>query len=352
MLLASAALCAGARLPGQDAQRLPPPPSFLQDGVAARADEEGRAWERWGRADRKLEQHIFPLPMAEGREQLRRSLGAYLDFLAARGAYAESVAAYIERSGSSARAIESMPEEAACQDQIGLLGANLALLRERIASLRGTPEWLAIRRGTQAQDNQARKLQTGLRENSDIAAPSATPRPAAGVLALAYRDSEREVAETLRGLWTAYYQALADAVAQKATPPLTPLPGAPTAISTEGPKVGPKVDVWTYAEGSMQFNGVAEPKRVLLELWTEHGLLLGRYRAELPDFHGTRTVDIRLRGTPSGGGAQTLQIESEDPAGAGQIVLERTDTTEETMLVRLVPARSSIPRGRELLHRR
>jgi hypothetical protein len=350
-LLACAALCA-AGLPGQEPQRLPPPPGFLQEGVAARADDVVRAWGKWERTDRKLEQRILPLPMAEAREQLRRSLGAYLDFLAARGAYAESVAAYIDRE-SSARANLSLPEDAACQDQIGVLGANLAALQERLGGLRGSSDWLAIRRGVQEQNNQALKLQAGLRENLDVPAQSANGRPAAGILALAYRDSEREIAETLRRLWTAYYQALADAVEQKATPPLTLLrpdgahPGAPTAQSNEGPPV----DVWIYVAGSLQFNGVAEPKRVLLELWTENGLPLGRYRAELPDFHGVKTVDIRLRGARSGG-AQTFQIESKDPAAVGQIVLERSDSSEELILTRVVPARSSIPRGRELLRRR
>jgi len=351
-LLACVALCA-AGLRGQGSSRLPPPPGFSQDAVAARADEAVRAWEKWARADRKLEQRIFIVPMAEARVQLRLSLGAFLDFLAARAAYAESVAAYIDSRAWSTRAAP-MPEDAACQDQIGVLGANLAAVQSRIMTLRDSPEWLAIRRGVEEPNDQALKLQSTLRSKLDIAALSHNARPAADTSSVVYRDSERRLADALRRLWTAYYQALGDAVEQKPTPPLTPLqppdgahPGIVTARSTEGPKV----DVWTYAEGSMLFNGVAEPKRALLELWTENGVLLGRYRAELPDFHGTKTVDIRLRGTPSAGGAQTLQIESKDPAASGQIVLEPSGLAGEVLLVRVVPAHSSIPRGRELLRR-
>jgi hypothetical protein len=350
-LLACVALCA-AVLSGQELQRLPAPPDFSQQAIAARADEVMSAWERWGRADRKLEQRIFALPMSEAREQLRLSLGAFLDFLAARGAYAESVAAYLGRGGS-ANSFPIVTEDAGCRDRIGLLGASLAALQEKLVSLRNSSMWLTVRRGVQEQNDQALKLQSTLRERLDTAPRN--PQPAANTAALSYRDSERLLAETLRRLWTAYYQALADAVERKSTAPLTPVqrpdsahPGDPTARSADSPQE----EVWTYTEGSQQFNGVAEPKRVLLELWTENGVLFGRYRAELPDFHGTKTVDVRLRGVPSSAGAQTLRIESEDPAPAGQIVLERSGLIGELMLVRVVPARGAIPRGREVLRRR
>jgi len=351
LFVVSAAFCA-AGSSGQQSPRLPPPPTFSQDDVAARADKVVNAWETWCRADRKLEQRIFQLPMGEARHHLRLSLGAFLDFLAARGAYAESVASYLASRAGSVRSVSILPEDAAYQDQIGMLGTILADLQERLVSLRDSPAWLTIRRDVQAQNDRALKLQSTLRARLDNAPTFRTPRPPADTSALAYQDSERGLAETLRGLWTAYYQALADAVEQKPTPALTPLDpvgGAHSASPAARSVEGPQVEVWSYTEGSQQFNGVAEPKHVLLELWTENGLLLGRYRAELPGFRGIKTVDIRLRGAASAGGAQTLQIDSKDPAVAGQIVLERAGFTGELMLVRVVPARSPIPRGREVL---
>jgi hypothetical protein len=116
----------------------------------------------------------------------------------------------------------------------------------------------------------------------------------------------------------------------------------------------PLVGVWTYAEGSQQFNGVAEPRQVLLELWMEDGALRGRYRAELPDFQGAKKVDLRLSGgVVSAHNQLTLNFESKDPPANGRIILEGPGSSgTELMFVRAVAAQSPIPRGRELLLRR
>jgi hypothetical protein len=111
------------------------------------------------------------------------------------------------------------------------------------------------------------------------------------------------------------------------------------------------VGTWTYAEGSQQFNGVAEPKHVILELWMEKGFLVGRYRAELPDFDRSSIVDLSLRGKP-GSGRTVLEFHSSSPEAAGKIVLEGPGSGGmDLMLVRSVEG-APIPRGRELLTRR
>ena len=85
----------------------------------------------------------------------------------------------------------------------------------------------------------------------------------------------------------------------------------------------------------------------------EDGVLLGRYRAELPDFDGTRKVDLRLRGKTSKGGHTILQIQSGDPVATGEFVIEDTGSGGlNIMLVRSVAVGGPVPRGRELLTRR
>ena len=88
---------------------------------------------------------------------------------------------------------------------------------------------------------------------------------------------------SMEKLWTRYYQALADAVEQKpsGSAPLVAVrgsgnspsaapgaPPAPPAVATAG---NPVAGAWTYVQGSQQFNGVEEPREVLLELWVENG---------------------------------------------------------------------------------
>ena len=85
----------------------------------------------------------------------------------------------------------------------------------------------------------------------------------------------------------------------------------------------------------------------------ENGVLVGRYRAELPDFSGSRKIDLRLRAVSGANrNSLTLAFQSADSQATGEIVLEGpTEGGTELMLVRNVGAGSGVPRGRELLHR-
>ena len=127
----------------------------------------------------------------------------------------------------------------------------------------------------------------------------------------------------------------------------------PAVVSPAAPAANPLSGTWAYLEGTQQFNGVAEPRRVLLELWMEGGNLLGRYRAEIPDFDGVRKVDLRLRAKAGKTGQTILQIQGGDPVATGEFVVEDPGAGGlNIMLVRSVDAGGPIPRGRELLTRR
>jgi hypothetical protein len=155
-------------------------------------------------------------------------------------------------------------------------------------------------------------------------------------------------------LWTHYYQALEDAVEQKpAGAALVAIRGsaasAPAAANANA--ASPVAGNWTYVQGSQQFNGLGEPHDVLLEIWVENGMLVGRYRAELPDFQGSRKIDVRLRGPlDTAANLQTLDFESKDPSGTGKVTLEFNPTRKELMFVRT--SQTIVPRGRETLHPR
>jgi hypothetical protein len=350
-------------------QNLPPPPDFSQDSIIRAAEEVSGAWSKWKAGDADLEQRIYRLPMAEARVLLQRSLGRYLDFIEGRRAYSEAVVNYMETSRLQPRPNQPVVTmEAVYRDHIELLGVNLAVLQQKLDALRASNDWVAIRRAVQPERTATLALQSSRRDDMPLdfsadspdhpASPSAMP-------ALAYRDAESKLMEAMEKLWTRYYQALADAVEQKTSgsAPLTAMrgsgdslppaasgaPAAPPAAAAGG---NPVAGSWTYVQGSQQFNGVGEPKEVLLELWVENGMLMGRYRAELPDFQGTRKVDIRLHGPlAAGNNQQTLDFESKDPEGAGKVALEYNPTRRELMFVR-PSAQTILPRGREVLHPR
>ena len=345
-----------ASLRGQEL-RILPPPDFNQDAIRVPAERVAAAWAKWSDSDRDLDRRVFRLPMSDARDVLRRSLGAWEEFLAARSAYVESVAAYIRTGQAAGRGRQpGVSAQALSQDRIRTLGVSLGALHNRLAGLRDSPEWLTVRRGARKATDDALKLQAALREPPPVEVPGAKP-PVDAASEPVYRESEGQLAGTLRGLWTAYYQAMADAVEQKpgGSAPLTPVGSSTREDRAElATSSGSALDgVWTYAEGSQHFNGVAEPLRVILELWMENGVLVGRYRAELPAADGVRKIDVRLRGAGSGRGSQTMAIESQDSKASGQIVLEGPGPEgRDLMLVRVVPERSRLPRGRELLHRR
>lgn len=353
--LAALLLGAGA-LAAQEPKDLPPPPDFSQTTVATAADATVRAWAKWKAADAGLEQRLSRLPMAEARDLVQRASTAYREFLERRRAYSEAVTAYIGQSTAETRPRQpAVTLGAVYEDQVQLLGVNLNLLTEKLDTLRDGPAWISIRRAVRADMADAFKLQSLRRAEVPLDLSLKRPQSVSLMPAPVYRDSERQVAEVLGRLWTRYYEALIEATAGTAGSPQTPASAgpagsAPAARAPDNPLAG----VWTYIEGSQQFNGVAEPSHVILELRMENGALTGRYRAELPDFQGTKEVDLRLiHGTPSGPNQQTFEFESKDPAATGHIILEGPEPSgKELMLVRAVTGQSPIPRGRERLQRR
>jgi hypothetical protein len=366
-LVVAVAVTQAGLIPGQEAAKLSAPPDFYQGSIGAAADEVVAAWARWRKADLELEQHVFRQPMGEGREMLRRALGNFRGFLDKRRSYSEAVLAYLDK-----RRTEPRPGQPAVtlaevyQDHIYELGMHLASVRERLRALREYPEWTQVRRGIQPESDLAFKLQSSRRAEMPLELSLGEARPPAVVTPLAYRNLDQQFMDQLNRLWTRYYQALADALEQKPggaaplTPPGSADPAAPAARVPEAAAPAaqsagnPLAGIWTYQERSQKFNGVAEPGNVLLELWIENGLLVGRYRADLPGFQGNRKVDLRLRGRIARGGAsQTLDFESKDPSGTGQIVLEGpSGGGMELMVDRRVSSNSAIPRGREVLRRR
>jgi hypothetical protein len=365
LIVAAIASQAGL-LPGQETGKLSPPPDFSQGSIGAAADDVVAAWTKWRRADKELEQQVFRQPMGEGRELLRRGLGNFRNFLDKRRSYSELVLACLNKRRTDPRPgqpVATLTE--VHQDHAYELGMHLAALRERLSALREFPEWAQVRRGIQPESDLAFKLQSSRRSEMPLELSLGASRPPAAVTPLAYRNLDQQFMDQLNRLWTRYYQALADALEQKPggaaplTPPGSADPAAPVArVSGAVPAAqsagNPLAGIWTYQEGSQRFNGVAEPGSVLLELWIENGLLLGRYRADLPGLQGNKKVDLRLRGRMAPAGAsQTLDFESKDPSDTGQIVLEGpSGGGMELMVDRRVPSLSAIPRGREVLRRR
>ena len=351
---------------------LPVPPAFSQQSIVRTAEEVALAWTTWKTGDKDMEQKIFRVPMAEARGALQRSLGRYLDFLDIYRSYNDQIAGYIDRSRLQPRPGQPVVAmEDVYSDEIEALGVNAAALQERLDALRSAAEWVAIRRAVQTDRTQLLTLQTSLRTEMPleltINRPTDVQRPAASMSALIYRDARRQFIDSLEKLWTHYYQAVADAVEQRpsggvplvairrngASEPENSVPGAapPKSTATVDP-ANPFSGAWIYVSGSHQFNGVGEPVDALLELWLESGQLVGRLRAELPDFQGVRKIDVRLRGPVVGPcDMQTLEFESKEPTGTGKITLEPGISGMDLMLVR--PATQTVlPRGREVLRRR
>ena len=364
-LVVAVALSQAGLLSAKEQPKLSSLPDYSQVSIAAAADEVSAAWTRWNKADAELERRLSRQPMGEGREALRRGLGNFRDYLDKRRAYSESVRAYLDK-----RRTESGPGQPAValaevyRDHVDELGMHLAALRERLRALREFPEWTQVRRGIQQESDLAFKLQSSRRSEMRVELSLGDSRPPAAVTPLAYRNLDQGLMDQLNRLWTCYYQALDDALEQKpGKTPLTPAGSADSDASTVGvsgagrPAASagsPLAGIWIYPERSQRFNGIAEPANVLLELWIEGGSLMGRYRAELPDFHGKKLVDLRLHGPIAPAGApQVLDFESKFPPGRGQIVIEGPSSGGlEVMLERRVPSLSAIPRGRETLRRR
>lgn len=355
-------LLAGAGGLGAQDVSLDPPPDFSQESIRARAQETANAWATWNQTAAGLEQRVYELPMKEARALVQKALGTYLDFLDARRAYSQAVAARIEELRAMARpAGPIVTQSAVYPDQVLVLGVNLNLLQAKFDTMRDSPDWVAMRRMVRPERDEVSRLQGIRRQQIPAELSFGTPAPMPVMSSILYQDSERQLAGVLQEMWTRYYQTLIDRVEQRPGGPVplvatraskgsatTPPQEDSSAAASQNPLVG----VWTYVEGSQEFNGVAEPRRAMLEVWIENGEVLGRYRAVLPDYSGDRLVDLRL--TVSGAsGAPTLNLQSRDPNTKAQIVVERPPAGgSELMLVRVASAQSAIPRGRELLHRR
>jgi hypothetical protein len=298
--------------------------------------------------------------MREARGMIEQAWGGYHEFLDKRRIYSEALVSYIDEGHTQPQSGQKIVTLGAVyQDQIQLLGVNLEVLQGKLDALRNTPEWVSIRRQVQAESTQTFQLLSSRRSEMPLDLSLKRAEPVSMITASVYRDSEHQTTEALDHLWTRYYQALVDSVEQSpggSRPLLARRPSEPAGDSpaASGGTDNPLVGVWTYAEGSQQFNGIAEPRQVLLELWMEGDALMGRYRAELPDFQGVKKVDLRLkRAVGSAQNQLTLNFESKDPPASGRIILEGPGASgTELMFVRAVAAQSPIPRGRELLRRR
>jgi hypothetical protein len=355
---------AGAAL-GQQMER---PPDYSQPAVAVASNDLYSAWKALQASDQDLEQQVFALPMVDARQRIQTTFSSVLAYIDKRRAYGEAVAACIATmAADSAGAGTLVSVDAMNADEMQQLGSSISAVQRKLDILRSMPEWLQIRRGVQKDRSEVLELQRKRREDIQIERPmdrsNSSARP---VSATVYRDSERQVQEALTRLWTHYYQALVGAVEQRqgqSTPLVASAGGAGSiaagtsagAAAQPAPAGGATnsavVGTWTYVEGAEQFNGVAEPKRVILELWMEKGFLVGRYRAELPDFDQTKAVDLKLRGKPEVGRI-VLDFQSTSPEAAGKIILEGPGSSGmDLMLVRSAEG-TPIPRGRELLTRR
>jgi hypothetical protein len=370
--IVAAACAAGAQGPS----RFSPPPDFSQSAITAAAESLAVAWNLWTRTAQDMERQVLQLPMSDARDSIGRALGRYLDFLDKRNDYSEAVLSYIEECRLHPNPRQPLvTREEVFEDQARLIGANVMALHGKLNSLKDSAEWTAVYLGVQEETDRALKLQSQRRSEVPLDLSLDSPKPPSPISSLVYRVAERELREELQRLWTGYYQVLVNTIEQKpgGSAPLVAIRSAGRAASTgegtasESQPAGPPnpaavvpdawkpfVGAWAYTAGSQQFNGVAEPAYALLELWFENDVLVGRYRAELPDFQGSKKIDLRLQGAAAAAGHQvTLRFESKNPPATGQCVLEAAGPSGvDMMLLRTVAAGSPIPRGRELLRRR
>jgi hypothetical protein len=345
------------------AQELPQPPDFSQAPVTAAAAKSTAAWQEWIRGDRDLEREIFRLPMGEARARLQRSLSGFLAYTEARKAYAEAVALFIENYKPEVNRTPAVGIEPVNRDQLELLGVCIGSLQTRLDALRDAAEWAAIRRAVQADRAEAIALQNKRRDEIPVELPLSRPQAPRPLSAIVYRDSERQLRETTEKLWTHYYQAMADAVEQKpsgskplissAVAPAPEMAAAGDAASPAGIGIDKLAGTWEYAERSQQFNGVEEPRQVLLELSMNKGSLVGRYRGTLADFDGLHNVDLQLVMAKSAKGSRDLTFDAKSANAdmSGQLRIEPPEAKgAELVLVHV--GMNGVPRGRETMVRR
>ncbi len=370
------------------AQELAPPPDYGDNTINVLAEETAKAWQAWQRLDRDIEQNAFQLAMVDGRETIQRSLSALLNYLGKRKAYSEGVAKYIEQFRPEASARKPIVAvETVSREQLELLGATLTDVQARLKRLTDSPDWSRIRRSVVADTSGIDNLRKNLRNQIPLDLPLSKPEPPHQMSVIVYRDSERQIAELLEKLWTDYYQALDNAVERKpdgakplmvstnpasAGPSADVMPASPAVVSGTHPAVAPAagatslpgqpsapaasealVGTWRYIERSQQFNGVEEPRQVLIEIWVEKGgALAGRYRAVLADFDGPHNVDIALQSLPAGKNPKEFRFHyraaSQD--ADGQLTIEGPGTSGTDLTIS--HDGGGVPRGREIVLRR
>ena len=346
------------------AQALPQAPDYSDSAIAESAEQANSAWKAWLLADRDLERDISSAPMAEARDRIQRSFSTFLNYSDKRRIYGERVAEYIERyRPETAGRRPFVNVEIVNRDQLELLGISLSSVQARLDSLRDTAGWATIRRAVQSDRSDVIALQNARRDEIPVELPFSAPVPPRPLSVIVYRDSERQARELVERIWTHYYQALVDEMERKAgtSRPLVasitlPVPAPEPAPSAAAPRISVLDRVagtWRYVEGSQQFNGVEEPRQVLMELFIEKGALTGRYRGTLTDFTGQHNVDVRLQQITGVKGSNDirLQFQNAEQNLSGQITVEGPGASGLDLMVVHMDA-AGIPKGREILARR
>jgi hypothetical protein len=346
------------------AQKLPQAPDYSDGAIAESAEQANSAWNSWLVVDRDLEREVPNAPMTEARDRIQRSFSAFLNYSDKRRIYGERVAEYIEHyRPETAGRKPYVNVEIVNRDQLELLGISLSSVQARLDGLRDTPGWAAIRRAVQTDSSDIIALQNARRNEIPVELPLGTAVLPIPLSVIIYRDSERQARELVERIWTHYYQALVDGVERKAgtsrplvasiTPPAPAPEPTPSAAAPRISGLDRVAGTWRYVEGSQQFNGVEEPRQVLLELFVEKGALTGRYRGTLTDFTGPHNVDVRLQQMTGVKGSNDirLQYQNAEQNLSGQITLEGPGASGLDLMVVHMDAQG-IPKGREILARR
>ena len=207
-----------------------------------------------------------------------------------------------------------------------------------------------------------RPRRSARRDEIPVELPFSPAEPPRRLSVIVYRDSELQARELVERIWTHYYQALVDELERKTgasrplvasiTPPAPAPEPAPSAAAARISGPDRVAGTWRYVEGSQQFNGMEEPRQVLLELFVEKGALTGRYRGTFTDFTGTHNVDVRLQQiTVKGSSDIRLQYQNPEQNLSGQISVEGPGASGLDLMVVHTDG-TGIPKGREVLARR
>lgn len=202
-------------LRAQPAPELPAPPDFDQSAIRTAAEALSGAWAKWRTVDAGLERRVFRVPLPEARQNVQRAFDGYLAVLDKRRVYSDAVSAYIDQSRAEPRPrLVVVTIGIVFEEHVQLLGLNLHALEAKLGALRDAPQWIAIRRSVRDESAEAFRLQSARRSEVPVDLSLRRSPPASLISSLIYSDSERQIADVLRRLWTRYYQALVDASEQ------------------------------------------------------------------------------------------------------------------------------------------